>query len=605
MRYLLLISVLCSIACETAEDRARMNLRDAGIALTLPSFVECLSTDRTDDAMDLITAGLSPHQSIGSDTPLSLAIRHGKPQIAHRLLDTHSDSTEINPPLLALAADMHMLDVGKRLLESGHYVNSKSIDGSPLLTWCLSKGRYAFAHLLLDYGVDTYISSSESFTLSPLQLATASGRIELSKRLISDGADLNHSTSHNLPPLMLAYEKGHSDLVDILLEKGANPNVSSHAGTPLLTIAVENQNYPLATALLEKGAAVDTLDSSRETALHKALRLKNRSLISLLLKNLANPNLSNKYAQLPLTTAITERNFPLAIQLLFYRADPRNELTHAIARKDTYTTKLLLDYGANPRSSHVPHNDSPLAAAIRTGQTGLARHLISQGASVTAKSRESQTILALAVACGQTEIAQLLMQHGADPNIRLTRPVSKAYQELTNAKQFGWFLRNDSRLTLLMMACHIGDVDLARTLLEGGARKNVKAGHTGLWPINFGSRRADVKIMRLLLGANPEVEKQKIVIDLSEQRLRIYDKSSKVIFSSKVSSGKKGHRTPTGTFAITNKYPTWTSTLYDSEMPYFQRFSCGDFGVHTGYVPTTAASACPITKLKSSSALRS
>ena len=51
-----------------------------------------------------------------------------------------------------------------------------------------------------------------------------------------------------------------------------------------------------------------------------------------------------------------------------------------------------------------------------------------------------------------------------------------------------------------------------------------------------------------------------------------------------------GYGTPTGEYVITNKYRHWTSTLYHASMPYFQRLSCGDFGMHQGYVPGYPAS---------------
>ncbi|RYD18972.1 MAG: L,D-transpeptidase, partial [Verrucomicrobiaceae bacterium] len=51
-----------------------------------------------------------------------------------------------------------------------------------------------------------------------------------------------------------------------------------------------------------------------------------------------------------------------------------------------------------------------------------------------------------------------------------------------------------------------------------------------------------------------------------------------------------GFSTPTGEYVITNKYRDWTSTLYDASMPYFQRLSCGDFGLHQGNVPGYPAS---------------
>jgi lipoprotein-anchoring transpeptidase ErfK/SrfK len=79
-------------------------------------------------------------------------------------------------------------------------------------------------------------------------------------------------------------------------------------------------------------------------------------------------------------------------------------------------------------------------------------------------------------------------------------------------------------------------------------------------------------------------------VDLSDQRAVVFDSSGLELFKTAISTGRKGFATPTGTYAITNKYRTWTSTLYDASMPCFQRLSCGDFGFHQGHVPGYPAS---------------
>jgi lipoprotein-anchoring transpeptidase ErfK/SrfK len=97
-------------------------------------------------------------------------------------------------------------------------------------------------------------------------------------------------------------------------------------------------------------------------------------------------------------------------------------------------------------------------------------------------------------------------------------------------------------------------------------------------------------MMRFFLGREPDREERVIEIRLSEQKARMYDAAGNEIFVTKVSTGRKGYATPTGEYVITNKYRNWTSTLYDASMPYFQRFSCGDFGLHQGNVPGYPAS---------------
>lgn len=108
--------------------------------------------------------------------------------------------------------------------------------------------------------------------------------------------------------------------------------------------------------------------------------------------------------------------------------------------------------------------------------------------------------------------------------------------------------------------------------------------------MNFATDHSDIKMMRLLLGRDPLREDRQIIISLSEQRARLLDSAGNEVFVTKISTGRKGHSTPTGEFVITDKYREWTSTIYHASMPYFQRLSCAAFGMHQGVLPGYPAS---------------
>jgi lipoprotein-anchoring transpeptidase ErfK/SrfK len=108
-----------------------------------------------------------------------------------------------------------------------------------------------------------------------------------------------------------------------------------------------------------------------------------------------------------------------------------------------------------------------------------------------------------------------------------------------------------------------------------------------------------------------------IVVDLGEQEAYLYRGKHKVA-SSRISSGREGHRTPIGRFSVIRKDIDHRSSLYGSyvndagkvvkgnvdtrkdskprhshfvgaAMPYFVEFSPG-YGLHQGYLPGVAAS---------------
>lgn len=81
-----------------------------------------------------------------------------------------------------------------------------------------------------------------------------------------------------------------------------------------------------------------------------------------------------------------------------------------------------------------------------------------------------------------------------------------------------------------------------------------------------------------------------VVVSLPSQQLFVF-RDGKLWRSSKVSSGKKGHKTPTGVFPILQKAIHHRSTIYSgAPMPYMQRLTWDGVALHAGHVPGYPAS---------------
>lgn len=80
-----------------------------------------------------------------------------------------------------------------------------------------------------------------------------------------------------------------------------------------------------------------------------------------------------------------------------------------------------------------------------------------------------------------------------------------------------------------------------------------------------------------------------IIINLAAQQLYLYQ-NSKVVFVTKLSTGRKHLPTPRGTYQITEKDVSHTSSIYHVPMPYFMRLDGEAFGIHYGYNPGYPAS---------------
>jgi lipoprotein-anchoring transpeptidase ErfK/SrfK len=81
-----------------------------------------------------------------------------------------------------------------------------------------------------------------------------------------------------------------------------------------------------------------------------------------------------------------------------------------------------------------------------------------------------------------------------------------------------------------------------------------------------------------------------ILVSLPSQRAFVFRQGT-LWDSSRVSTGKRGKPTPTGTFTILEKQVHHRSTKYDdAPMPYMQRLTWGGVALHVGHVPGYPAS---------------
>jgi lipoprotein-anchoring transpeptidase ErfK/SrfK len=81
-----------------------------------------------------------------------------------------------------------------------------------------------------------------------------------------------------------------------------------------------------------------------------------------------------------------------------------------------------------------------------------------------------------------------------------------------------------------------------------------------------------------------------IVVSIASQRAFVFRKGE-LWDSSKVSTGRRGHETPTGEFSILQKKVEHRSNLYDdAPKPYMQRLTWDGVALHAGSVPGYPAS---------------
>ena len=81
-----------------------------------------------------------------------------------------------------------------------------------------------------------------------------------------------------------------------------------------------------------------------------------------------------------------------------------------------------------------------------------------------------------------------------------------------------------------------------------------------------------------------------MVVSIEEQKAYVF-RAGKLIAVTTVSTGKRGHRTPTGSFTILQKNRRHFSNLYNNApMPNMQRLTWGGIALHAGALPGYPAS---------------
>ena len=572
-------------------------------------------------ALRLLEAGANPDAAANNEaTPLSLAVAHGETVMIDQLLDAGAWPRGRMPDgddLIPWSVRHGRLLLLDRLFAEGRIdPNQQDHNGMPLVHVALQNGRMKVLDSLLDAGA---VPSARDAAGTPLtHAALARGDVELVERLLADGADPRIADAWGRTLFDAALKRDQRQLAELLLEQ--DPELAAASRLPVVATVIANGWIDLIPAMIQHGADPNRANAEGQTPLELALTLRNTQAIAALARSSAQsnavewedllsrlcrendltmleallssgvpPRLFDEQGRPVVETTLAEGRRELALLFLRYGASPGDALYQACQRDDASAVETLLDGYCSPNPSRSPFLDTPLTAAVRLGHAQIVRDLLDAGALPETPGLERQRPLAVASILGHGKIVGLLLEHNANPSEPVRRPVAPAFLAYGDASM-KWMLKHDEQIRPLMLAAYSGDATTLKHLLDHGASRNRYTRYNKRYPINFASQKGHIAAMRLLLGKDPKHEKRRIVIDLSDQLARVFDATGKEIFVTRVSTGKKGYSTPTGKYVITNKYRNWTSTLYHASMPYFQRLSCGDFGMHQGYVPNRPAS---------------
>lgn len=613
------------VSCDNPQKRGLRELSKAGIEPSGNALKQAVAARNSRRVGWLLDVGVYTEQcDERGRTPLRVAVENHDIPTVFKLLDAKAN---VNPEaadhlsILGVAVEGGETAIVEKLLTAGAKTDGLMPDGEKILPWAVRNGRLTFVRAMMKSGADPHLKDRRGTPL--LHVAMESGRRDLVDLLIQLGADPGTTNAVGETTLQLAFRHGWLDAVPKLAAAGADPNAPGVDGLSLLDRAVAAGDFAKVALLLKIGAdpngshplaaSTSPLEKAFSSGNHKLFQIfldqgakpkagswdawlwnafekHDHEIARMLLAHGARANTPGRGGLLLAEAAALAHDGSLVKMLVDYGNPVGNTVYFSSASGDLDMVSLLLSCGLSANITRFPSRDTPLGVAIRNKQDRVASFLILNGADVDLRLPEGQAPLHLAIATGCHRTVKDLLDAGANPNTAFNLPVSSTFLKKVRPGPLRWSLKYDRNVTPLMMASDSGVIPTARYLLQYGAKKNVWTRSSCLWPINFASQRSDVKMMRLLLGKDPIREQRRIEIRLSEQRARLFDESGNEIFSTRVSTGRKGFATPTGEFVITDKNRDWTSTIYHASMPYFQRLSCMDFGLHQGVVPNYPAS---------------
>ena len=554
---------------------------------------------------------------------------------------------------LAEAADLGKLDLMGRLLDLGTSPNARGVSGKPLLIEAVKDQDHPRFDLLLAHDVDVNATTEDGagMELSALSYAVGNGNVKMqeallarkastevmglsgeplifevvdrldfptSRRLLSAGASADVASRNRMTPLGTAIQQENLEMVDVLLSSRADPSFAPEAEPSPLLQAIDLGNLAMANQLIVAGAELDT-----QSLLATAYERRDDPLMNLLLNAGADPESTFPGTDIRVFDAAVQDGSTGAVRTLLASGaaigdnlwaalltgqgdlirlilaaggDPRqpgpdgqDPLAFCLTSGRYKAARELLDGGANPNALY-DDSETWVAKAIREGNSEVALALVEGGAEVKGmKAKDGHTFLAWSIAHRMHDVVEALLEAGVDPDTDERAPARPEFREMFDSKTFRYHLQVDRRIRPIMMAAAHRDHELAQMLMDAGA--NGKA-YTPkyLMAAIIGSWYKDTRIQQIaLLGEVPEQQPRKLVIDLSSQRGTLYE-NGVATFSTRVSTGKPGYRTPTGEYVISDRHRHHNSSIYGSSMPFFQRFSYAAFGIHQGYVPSYPAS---------------
>jgi len=343
--------------------------------------------------------------------------------------------------------------------------------------------------------------------------AVKAGNVEVVRTLLKQRPDVNGREPDGMTALHWAVRNDDAETAQLLIRSGANVKAANRYGVTPISLAATNGNATLVEALLKAGADPKDALPEGETVLMTAARAGNAGAVTALIAHGANVNAKEKWQEQTALMWAAAENHPGAIRALVAAGADMNAHSKVLSFPEyKYETNGMAVF-------LLPHGGwTALMYAARQKAIDAAAMLADLKSDLNAVDADGTTALQLAIINLHYDLATLLLSKGADPNVADSTGMTALYAAVDMRAPAGMMTRPDPKLR-----DEIDAAGMVKVLLDHGANPNLRlkkpvigrhnnlVGDTslgdGATPLMRAAKANDIPVMRLLLdgGADPAI----------------------------------------------------------------------------------------------------